>query len=180
VQAHRAKKACNAPVTGQKSEVRSQKSDKSPPYPPQAGGGEPLLPGLEVGNGSPPKAPPWKPRHDYVSEWNSLARKIRVPVIKALTPSRKAHLRSREKNGEAWDWNGVLRQLAASTKWVTGFRAFSFDWLVKNDENWAKVLEGKYAERDAAGNPTHRRHQLDHDDSAYDGWLNKGEEGEQR
>lgn len=119
----------------------------------------------------PPTEPPWKPAHDYVSQWNALAKNLKVRGIQALTPRRKKHLKARERDGLGRIWPDVVRQLEASRTWVDGFRGFCFDWIIQSTDNMTKVAEGKYVDRDAKGNPTHKRHELDHDDSAYDDWL---------
>ena len=75
----------------------------------------------------------------------------RLPEAKQLTKERERKCRARLQNN-----NGVfLEDFAKAVQWAaqlefcrggaegTGWKA-SFDWLIANDTNYLKVLEGKY------------------------------------
>jgi hypothetical protein len=87
--------------------------------------------------------------------WNA---ETTAPLPKALTLGssrlRKVHARLRE-HAPDW-WQAAIRRVEASAfcrgandrGWVA-----TFDWLMANDENVAKVIEGKYDNRSAAVRP---------------------------
>jgi hypothetical protein len=73
--------------------------------------------------------------------WNS---KKNLPKVRTLTPKRKSQIRSRLKEGE-FNWQKVIDKISAS-EFCTGSDGWkaSFDWFVKNQDNYIKVLEGNY------------------------------------
>jgi len=78
--------------------------------------------------------------------WNSFADKL--PSVQDITKSRRAKLRTRME--EAFfraNWREAIRKLSESDFCrganIRGWRA-NFDWLIENDRNIAKVLEGNY------------------------------------
>ena len=89
-------------------------------------------------------APIWT----LADRWNTLCPTL--PSVREIGKSRhgKIRLRIRERSRDQWD--EVLRRLEASPfchganerGWVA-----TFDWLIANDENGTKVLEGKYDPR---------------------------------
>lgn len=88
---------------------------------------------------------------DYLEEWNAWAGDRGVRRVLKLTAHRLEHLRAREADQLAATWPMVLRELSRASEWIRGFRGFSFDWLIKDPNNWVKVLEGTYADRPEEG-----------------------------
>jgi len=90
--------------------------------------------------------------NNYVQEiftyWNS---QLVLPSARLLTPKRKTQLKTRlgEKAFES-NWREIIDKIASS-KFCTGQNGNSwkatFDWLIKNQDNYTKVLEGNYDER---------------------------------
>lgn len=85
---------------------------------------------------------------DFVEYWHS---KPGLPKIRALSGGRQEKLltRMREKLF-AENWQEIIDKVAASPhctgKNGRGWKA-DIDWILKNDENYGKVLEGKYDDR---------------------------------
>jgi len=80
--------------------------------------------------------------------WNDIVQK---PRILQLSDSRKEKARARLREHPDYDWwTQVMQRIAASSflrgAGNHGWRA-DFDWLVANDRNALKVLEGKYDSR---------------------------------
>jgi hypothetical protein len=87
----------------------------------------------------------------YLTQWNDLAKSISIPTIRNITGNRRRHLEARIKQEQ--DFAGLFHkclikihhsqflQQDSSQSW------FGFDWLIKNDDNYVKVLEGKYDNR---------------------------------
>jgi len=77
--------------------------------------------------------------------WNSLADRLKITKLRSLTKSRLVKYRKRVKEGL------MIEDLESAIKeqpFLTGDNdrgwMVSFDWLVANDTNWVKVIEGKY------------------------------------
>jgi hypothetical protein len=77
----------------------------------------------------------------------------------ALSKTRATHATARLQEQDSTYWKTVIERIQASDfcrgendrSWVA-----TFDWLVANDENAIKVLEGKYDNRLAFTRPTGR------------------------
>ncbi|WP_458250532.1 hypothetical protein [Geobacter anodireducens] len=85
-----------------------------------------------------------------VESWNQAVTGTAIPRVRDITPSRtkKAKVRLRERSLEEWDL--VFRKIAESSYCKGGGRdawVASFDWIISNDGNAAKVLEGLYDNR---------------------------------
>ena len=87
---------------------------------------------------------------ETTNQWNSLCEKFPIiSKVNSISGSRRSHLKSRFAES-GFNWAGVLEQIGLSKflqgnndrKWVV-----SFDWLIKNDTNYLKVLEGRYREK---------------------------------
>lgn len=93
----------------------------------------------------------------YVDLWNIFAEETGKPGIKALNKKRKGHLLARLKDhypgkkGQpkvfCFDFAQVLKKAKESEFLMTENNWFGFDWLIKNDTNYMKVLEGNYANK---------------------------------
>ncbi len=93
----------------------------------------------------------YPPYDEIVALWNSAVENTSIPQIKKLTSSRRAKIKARMKDFPATeDWAALFKPIIASDFLCgdndRGWTA-SFDWLVANEENPTKVLEGKYANK---------------------------------
>ena len=73
------------------------------------------------------------------------------PKILKVSKQRRAHLKERWKeHPDICQWKCLLKKMEESSflkganekSWTA-----SFDWLISNDTNWLKILEGKYDDR---------------------------------
>lgn len=93
------------------------------------------------------KEPPPTPHEEIKTLYNSICESL--PQVQVMSEIRKKHLRARWKqfNYNLAVFEEVFRRVAASDfckgRNKRGWRA-DFDWLIKNDHNMVKVLEGKY------------------------------------
>jgi len=81
--------------------------------------------------------------HDpYVDMWNLYAEKYERPKIKLMPEKRKRKLNVRlhDKN---FDFVLTLKKARESKFLMTG-TFFSFDWIIENETNFLKVIEGNY------------------------------------
>jgi hypothetical protein len=81
-----------------------------------------------------------------VNFWNE--QKWSLPKVKSLTPSRKDKLRARLKEATIRDWMTAIERMHSS-EFLLGQAKNStwkadFDWLITNDTNRIKIIEGKY------------------------------------
>ena len=88
---------------------------------------------------------------ELMESWNEICATEGLPKIEQQTNGRKSKARARLKTfpkSEFWGQvlNGIIqsdylmgRKRKEGDTWKP-----DFDWLVKNDENPAKVMEGKY------------------------------------
>lgn len=111
------------------------------------------LPVTRTRSNNPPNkstAPP-PPYDEIVALWNASVENTSIPQIKKLTSSRRAKIKARMKEFPATeDWAALFKPIVASDfccgdnprGWIA-----SFDWLIANEDNPTKVLEGKYTNR---------------------------------
>lgn len=88
-----------------------------------------------------------------LTSWNSLCTKYPIlPAIKKISPDRRKHLKQRFANKDFVNsWEKVLNDIPDcpflmgenDRKWVA-----NFDWLIRNDSNYLKILEGKYKKKE--------------------------------
>lgn len=74
--------------------------------------------------------------------WNRFAFKFNKPQIKELSKSRKNKIRTRSAENDF----DVYKILVEATKqdFLLDKSWFTFDWMIENDKNYVKVLEGNY------------------------------------
>ena len=74
-----------------------------------------------------------------------------LPSIRKMSEHRKKHLRARWKEEEDIDVFKEVFEKAESSSFLTGNNnrnwTADFDWIVKNDTNFNKILEGKYDDK---------------------------------
>lgn len=89
----------------------------------------------------------------YFDLWNIFAKETGLPQVQKISESRrrKFAVRIREKD---FDFENILRK-AKESAFVRSGRWFGWDWILENDKNYLKVLEGNYdganPEKPAAG-----------------------------
>jgi len=91
------------------------------------------------------------PYQQIVAAWNAVAsQQPRLPQVQSVSTARKAHLRARWTEPMFRDSYAKLFERVGGSRFLRGesgrWRA-DFDWIIKNDENYAKVMEGKYDDR---------------------------------
>jgi len=89
----------------------------------------------------------------FVKVWNDYAEKYKLSKVKELTSKRKKKLKSRLRENSNFlnDFEEALKQTEYSSflKGDTGWR-MDFDWLIANDTNYVKVIEGAYKDKDTS------------------------------
>lgn len=88
-----------------------------------------------------------KPRfiNPYTDLWNLFSEKYGTAKVKAETETRKKKIKIR--TGEPnFDFAEILRK-ATEQKFALESAWFNFDFLIENDTNYMKVLEGKYIQK---------------------------------
>jgi hypothetical protein len=83
-----------------------------------------------------------------VALWNLCMKETEVPQILKLSNARKNKLKSRTKDLTTYDvWKKLFLKIK-STPFLMGENnrkwKISFDWVIENDANYVKVLEGAY------------------------------------
>lgn len=131
---------------------------------------------VDLGNGEtavPLRAP--RCAQDLVDLWNTTT-KPPLPQCRELTDERRRKIRARLKKRTLAEFQVVFDRLQASafcrgevpgrngeSPWVA-----NFDWVIRNDTNAVKVLEGRYDDR--AG-PTMPRALCQHQPACADAWA---------
>jgi hypothetical protein len=82
----------------------------------------------------------------YVNLWNLAAEELNLPKVQALNDERRKKLKTRAKE-KAFDFVGVLHRVRDANDFLRTGSWFTFDWVVENQKNYAKVLEGNYDKR---------------------------------
>lgn len=84
----------------------------------------------------------------YMNFWNHYANQLGLAKIKAVTESRKKKIKARLKIDKDFAKNFAEATKTVETsdflKGVNSNWKISFDWLIENDKNYMKVLEGNY------------------------------------
>jgi hypothetical protein len=78
----------------------------------------------------------------YADFWNIFAAEHTLPKLTTINKKRKQHFSVRIKE-PSFNFPEILRKAKTSDFLLTG-RWFGFDWIVQNDTNYLKVLEGNY------------------------------------
>lgn len=80
--------------------------------------------------------------NDFKVFWN---RHPSLPTIRAITTKRKAKLDIRLKEQEfRGNWRVIIEKAAASDFLTQTWKGCNIDWVLVNDTNYIKILEGKY------------------------------------
>ena len=85
---------------------------------------------------------------ELVTRWNTLAsEQSNLACVRTISKSRASKISTRVKEGLTMDqFVKVLEEVAVSDFLLGkgGGWKVTFDWLIENDRNWLKVLEGNY------------------------------------
>lgn len=79
----------------------------------------------------------------YVDLWNFFAVKNKMAQVKAINSTRRKKLGVRLKEKE-FDFVNILSKANQSQFILTKGNWFGFDWIIENESNYLKVLEGSY------------------------------------
>lgn len=95
------------------------------------------------------------------NKWNTFTeRYFQLSRVRSITPQRKKHLKERFGNKDFRDSFDKVLLAIPKSKFLMGKNdrewVVDFDFLIKNDENYHKILEGKY-EDDKTKNPALKR-----------------------
>ncbi len=86
------------------------------------------------------------------SWWNGISSATGVPAIRDVTGSRKERFVTRAKDG-MWEAREEIAREIQQSPFLQGRSGKSwritFDWLLSNDRNWRKVVEGQYRDGNA-------------------------------
>jgi len=87
----------------------------------------------------------------FVKVWNDYAEKYNLPKVKELTAKRKKKLKARLRENPNFlkDFEEALKQVEYSS-FLKGDKSnwkIDFDWIVANDTNYVKVIEGSYKDQ---------------------------------
>lgn len=98
-----------------------------------------------------------------VKAYNDTAAECDLPQVLKLTPTRKTKLKARLKEHGAEGWQSAMTAIKASAflRGKNGWRV-TFDWLITNPENIAKVLEGAYSDTPKRASPPPAREGIMH------------------
>lgn len=78
----------------------------------------------------------------YVEFWNIFAAEKSLPKVSKVNTARRRKFKVR-MNESGFDFVAILKKAATSEFLLTG-NWFGFDWIIQNDTNFLKILEGKY------------------------------------
>ncbi len=94
-----------------------------------------------------------------IVNWNEFAKKYNLATVREINKTRKAKINIRAK--ENFDFKLILAEIANSN-FLQGDNPknwrVSFDWLIDNDGNFLKVIEGQYRNKDLS-TATHNQSQ---------------------
>ncbi|GAB6045104.1 hypothetical protein JCM11957_07020 [Caminibacter profundus] len=94
----------------------------------------------------------------FVKVWNESAKKFDLPKVEKLSNERKRKLKRRIKNNKDFleDFKRALEELEFSS-FLRGENKnnwkMKFDWLIENDTNIIKVIEGQYRDKESDSKP---------------------------
>jgi hypothetical protein len=88
----------------------------------------------------------------YVDLYNLFAEKYDKPKVNGINKDREYKTRLRASS-KTFDFPKVLI-MASESDFIKSNNFFSYDWLITNDSNYLKVIEGNYKNRAEAPKPT--------------------------
>jgi hypothetical protein len=90
----------------------------------------------------------------FLHEWNKFASENSLSKISSLSNSREKKLQMRLKNSDFKKLFDMALVEIKKSQYLLGGKGWkiTFDWLIKNDENILKVVEGNYRDKDNYAN----------------------------
>ena len=86
------------------------------------------------------------PYSEIQTYWNSKPRLKANHPCQKIGAARKRSLRARWQDADFREhWQEVIDNCEVSDFLISDCQPFDFLWWIKNDRNWVKILEGKYA-----------------------------------
>lgn len=82
----------------------------------------------------------------YVFIWNVFAQENKLSEIKVMAEKRKKKLNARIRE-KPFDMIQILR-MAKKSAFILSSNWFSFDWIIENETNYMKVIEGNYSNKE--------------------------------
>lgn len=98
-------------------------------------------------------------RNHYLKIWNKKTENTPLPILRDIKGERLTHLKTRNEDEDFKNnFEKVVDEIISSdflsgrkpSKTHPNFKA-DFDWLIRNDTNYIKILEGKYKNKDKKG-----------------------------
>jgi len=86
----------------------------------------------------------------YVFIWNVFAQENNLSEIKVMAEKRKKKLNARIRE-KPFDIIQVL-SMAKKSAFILSSNWFSFDWIIENETNYMKVIEGNYSNKEKVQN----------------------------
>jgi hypothetical protein len=88
----------------------------------------------------------------YRDLWNLFAEERSLPTVSKINDTRKRKFSVRIKE-PAFNFIEILTKAASSEFLLTG-KWFGFDWIIENDSNYLKVIEGNYESKTGTNHGT--------------------------
>lgn len=87
-----------------------------------------------------------KPRlvEPYVEFWNLFANEYSLTKVSKITETRKKKLLKRLDEKE-FDFIDIIRKAKKSEFLMVKWKGFGFDWIIVNESNYLKIIEGSYS-----------------------------------
>jgi len=87
-------------------------------------------------------------KSEVLETWNENAKMLGCPILRSMSNTRYNKFKVRLKHDKLFLDNLIeALEIARNSEFIMKGSWFSFDWLVANDENYLKVLEGNYSGR---------------------------------
>jgi hypothetical protein len=78
----------------------------------------------------------------YVDFWNIFAGQKGLSQVREISAARRKKLQARLSK-KSFSFLDIIKK-ANLSQFLTGSKWFDFDWIIENDHNYIKILEGKY------------------------------------
>lgn len=87
----------------------------------------------------------------YIDFWNMFAKEKGFPTVQTLNAARKRKLRIRIGE-KAFDYMKILYK-AGQSEFIRSKSFFTFDWMIENETNYVKIMDGNYDNKDQIEKP---------------------------
>jgi hypothetical protein len=93
----------------------------------------------------------------YIDLWNLFAEQFNIPGVKSKSTNRIRKLKIRLSE-QQFDFSQIIRKATHAGDFLLTSNWFTFDWIIENQENYLKLLEGNYDKKElpksAPGGPS--------------------------